>query len=174
MELKYNCPHCQELIAATPAQIGSTAPCPHCGIVVTVPNPLAGGLPPLPSSRSAKLPGRPGWGLALGLVGLCAWQLPGLGLPVTIVGLVFSANALRRPQKSLAIAATVICGLGLALSAIAAIGEFLANNNGRLLPNPPAVGIIGLQKNELPLSSATIYGHWVEEDVCAAPSARPG
>jgi S1-C subfamily serine protease len=101
----------------------------------------------------------------LGLVGLCAWQLPGLGLPVTIVGLVFSANALRRPQKSLAIAATVICGLGLALSAIAAIGEFLANNNGRLLPNPPAVGIIGLQKNELPLSSATIYGHWVEEDV---------
>ena len=37
MELKFECPMCGQHISATPAQIGVTAPCPHCGAAVTVP-----------------------------------------------------------------------------------------------------------------------------------------
>jgi hypothetical protein len=37
MELKFECPTCGQHISATPAQIGVTAPCPHCSAAVTVP-----------------------------------------------------------------------------------------------------------------------------------------
>ena len=37
MELKFECPTCGQHLSATPAQIGLTAPCPHCNSSVTVP-----------------------------------------------------------------------------------------------------------------------------------------
>jgi predicted RNA-binding Zn-ribbon protein involved in translation (DUF1610 family) len=37
MELKFECPTCGQHISATSAQIGVTAPCPHCSAAVTVP-----------------------------------------------------------------------------------------------------------------------------------------
>ena len=37
MELKFECPTCGQHLSATPAQIGLTAPCPHCNTAITVP-----------------------------------------------------------------------------------------------------------------------------------------
>src|SRR6266700_8430235 len=37
MELKFEYPTCGQHISATHAQIGVTAPCPHCSAAVTVP-----------------------------------------------------------------------------------------------------------------------------------------
>jgi hypothetical protein len=40
MEIKFECPTCGQHISATHAQIGVTAPCPHCNAAVTVASPL--------------------------------------------------------------------------------------------------------------------------------------
>ncbi len=37
MEFKFECPTCGQHLSATPAQIGITAPCPHCNAAATVP-----------------------------------------------------------------------------------------------------------------------------------------
>jgi len=64
----------------------------------------------------AAQPGHPVASLVLGIIGLFVWILPIFGLPVTITGLVFGINALKRPAKGMAIAATIICSIGLLLS----------------------------------------------------------
>jgi hypothetical protein len=71
-------------------------------------------------------PGKPTASLVLGLCGLIAWIIPLFGFPVTITGLVFGIKALGRPQNGMAIAGTVLCGLGLVLTAInSAVGAYL-------------------------------------------------
>jgi|SRR5579871_1138435 len=71
-------------------------------------------------------PGNPVVSLVLGILGLCAWIIPLFGLPITIVGLIFGINALKRVQKGMAIAGVVLSIIGLALSGLnAAWGAYL-------------------------------------------------
>jgi hypothetical protein len=55
-----------------------------------------------------KEPGKPVVSLVLGLVGLVAWVVPIAGLPITIVGLVVGAKALKRARRGMAVAGTVL------------------------------------------------------------------
>lgn len=125
------------------------------------------------SPESGKPPRYAVWGLVLGIIGLVAWFLPVVGFPITVSGLVLSANALKLPEKGLAAAGTIICGLGLTLTIFnGAMGAILGGLESSQLsptsdvsnvsPPPPA---IGLKKDELPLSAVTIYGYWQEADV---------
>jgi len=79
-----------------------------------------------PVSTAQKPPGKPGWSLGLGIFGLVAWLIPILGLPVSIVGLVFGVKALKRAKIGLAVAGIVLCSLGIGLSAFnAGLGVYL-------------------------------------------------
>jgi hypothetical protein len=73
---------------------------------------------------------QPGFSIAsmvLGCVGLLAWCLPILGLPVTITGLALGVRGLSsRSTKGLAIAGVALCGVGLLLSMVnAAVGAYM-------------------------------------------------
>jgi hypothetical protein len=77
-------------------------------------------------------PGMPVASLVLGILSLVLWLLPILGLPASIAGMVFGVNALKRSDKGLAIAAVVLCSIGLVLSAAnAAIGAYLGATGQR-------------------------------------------
>lgn len=55
----------------------------------------------------------------LGLIGLVAWLLPILGLPIQIIALIFGIQGLSSPtKKNFAIAAIVLAILGLMLSIV--------------------------------------------------------
>jgi biopolymer transport protein ExbB/TolQ len=75
-------------------------------------------------------------GLVLGIIGLVAWCLPIVGLPVTVIGLVMSLQALSSSQKNKAITAAVLCVLGLLFSiANAAVGAYLGATGQHPLVN---------------------------------------
>jgi hypothetical protein len=79
-----------------------------------------------------KQPGKPTASFVLGLIGLLAWIIPIIGLPVTITGLVFGMRALKREDVGLAIAGITLSSLGLVLSvANATLGAYLGAT-GRL------------------------------------------
>lgn len=66
-------------------------------------------------------------GFVLGILGLLFWLIPLFGLPVTIVGIVLSAQGLKSTRRPLAIAGLTLSIIGLALTCInGAIGAFLA------------------------------------------------
>ncbi len=70
--------------------------------------------------------GKPGLALGLGIFGLIAWFIPIVGLPVTISGIILGVKALSGPKKGLAVAAVILCGIGLFLAAInMAMGAYL-------------------------------------------------
>ena len=115
----------------------------------------------------------PGWGLALGIASLIACALPQLGLVLSIMGLVLSAQALRRRYAGFAITASVMCGLGIVVNTIVYIQALSIHLNPLESTNTSSPGIdatkkdqgFGLRKSELALSAATIYGDWIEEDM---------
>jgi hypothetical protein len=76
--------------------------------------------PTLPDHQSlqTKEPGKPVASLVLGILGLLTWIIPLLGLPVSITGLVFGINALKRVRKGMAVAGVVLCSIGLLLGAL--------------------------------------------------------
>lgn len=64
--------------------------------------------------------------LVLGLIGLLAWLLPIVGLPVTIVGVVMGAKGRNSSNRGVAVAGLVLSIIGLILTVInAAIGAYL-------------------------------------------------
>lgn len=66
--------------------------------------------------------------LVLGCLGLGAWCLPILGLPLTLTGLVLGVQGLRSRHHGLAVAGVVLSLVGLALSVGNAIlGAYLAS-----------------------------------------------
>ena len=70
--------------------------------------------------------------MVLGLVGIVAWLLPIIGLPVTITGLVFGIRARNSAGRSKAIAGIVLCSIFLTASVVnAAIGAYMGAT-GRL------------------------------------------
>ena len=87
--------------------------------------------PPFPGPPGSVVPASPGGGkaiasLCLGLLGLVAWLLPIIGLPVTITGLVLGIQSRSGPRKGMATAGIVLCIIGLVASSVnAAIGAYL-------------------------------------------------
>jgi hypothetical protein len=70
--------------------------------------------------------------MVLGLVGIIAWLLPIIGLPVTITGLVFGIKSRHSAARSKAITGIVLCSIFLTASVInAAIGAYMGAT-GRL------------------------------------------
>jgi hypothetical protein len=68
--------------------------------------------------------------LVLGSIGLLAWCLPILGLPITITGLVMGVKGLQSYKQGAAVAGIVLNIVGLLLSLMnAALGAFLAVAN---------------------------------------------
>ncbi|NBQ40842.1 MAG: hypothetical protein EBU34_13980 [Alphaproteobacteria bacterium] len=64
--------------------------------------------------------------LVLGIVGMLAWLLPIIGLPVTITGLVFGVRSLNSANKGMAIAGLTLSIIGIVLSIInASIGAYM-------------------------------------------------
>lgn len=63
--------------------------------------------------------------LVLGILGMIAWIIPIIGLPVQIVGLVFGIKTWGSSKKS--VVGVVLCIIGLVLSVgNAAIGAYMA------------------------------------------------
>jgi len=64
--------------------------------------------------------------LVLGIVGMLAWLLPIIGLPVAITGLVFGVRSTNSENKGMAIAGLTLSIIGIVLSIInASIGAFM-------------------------------------------------
>ena len=103
------CPMCAEEIAA-----GSLF-CPLCGSSTTG----------RPAGRSASS-GKAIASLVLGIIGLVAWCIPLIGLPITITGLVLGLQDWKLSRSGLALAGAILCGLGLAAGGVnAVIGAYL-------------------------------------------------
>lgn len=93
-------------------------------------------LTPIQPPPPVQEPGHPVASLVLGIVGMIAWILPILGLPITITGLVFGIKALKRTQKGMAIAGVVLCAIGLTFSTInCAVGAYLGATGQHPLVN---------------------------------------
>ena len=85
---------------------------------------------PMPAQQD--LSGKATTSMVLGLVGIVAWLLPIIGLPVTITGLVFGIRARNSAGRSKAIAGIVLCSIFLTASVVnAAIGAYMGAT-GRL------------------------------------------
>lgn len=54
--------------------------------------------------------------MILGILGIFVWPLPYLGFPFNVVGLALGILGLKRHGRGMAVAGTVMCSLGLALT----------------------------------------------------------
>ena len=80
--------------------------------------------------------GRPVLSLVLGILGLIFWIIPIFELLVTIPGLIFGVNAVKRQSKGVAVAAVIICSLGLGATGINMIwGAYLGATGQHKLVN---------------------------------------
>jgi hypothetical protein len=89
-------------------------------------NPQRVPVPDMLASQPDKLARRATQSLVLGIIGMVAWFIPIIGLPVQIVGLVFGVKAKNSTKSGRASAGIVLCIIGLVLSvANASIGAYL-------------------------------------------------
>ena len=64
--------------------------------------------------------------MILGIVGLAAWLIPLIGLPITVIGLTLGIIALKSSNRGMAIAGIIMSTLGLVLTIInGSIGAYL-------------------------------------------------
>ena len=64
--------------------------------------------------------------LVLGIIGMFAWLLPIVGLPVTITGLVLGVKSKYSENRGMAIAGIILTIIGLTLTVVnAAVGAYL-------------------------------------------------
>ncbi len=64
--------------------------------------------------------------LVLGIIGLAAWFVPPIGLPITLLGMLLGVQGLKSHRRRVALAGTILAGIGLLASAVNAImGAFL-------------------------------------------------
>lgn len=116
MEIKFNCPNCDQHLSMDETGAGSEVNCPRCsqamivpGLPASTPPPLA---PPLPQPRGLQPPAPRRaralaiWSLVLALIGL----VPILGLGTGVIGLLLGVIALAKgtTSKGLAVAGTVV------------------------------------------------------------------
>lgn len=64
--------------------------------------------------------------LVLGIIGMLAWIIPIIGLPIQVVGLVFGIKSIHSNKRGLAIAGIVMTIIGLVLTiANGTLGAYL-------------------------------------------------
>ncbi len=64
--------------------------------------------------------------LVLGIIGLIAWFIPIIGLPITLTGLIFGIKGINSTKKTRAIVGVTFCIIGLVLTIInASIGVYM-------------------------------------------------
>ena len=74
--------------------------------------------------------------LVLGIIGMIAWIIPIIGLPIQIVGLVKGIKAMKAGKSGKATAGVVLCIIGLVLTTInAALGAYLGMTGQHPLVN---------------------------------------
>lgn len=113
--MQIRCPRCSTVMSVegSPPAVA----CPSCQTTIAV-----AGAAPAHSASSGKAVAS----LVLGIVGLLAWLLPIIGLPVTIIGLVLGIGARRSPNSKMATAGIIMSLIGLVLTiANAAWGAYL-------------------------------------------------
>ena len=64
--------------------------------------------------------------LVLGIIGLFAWCVPLIGVPITIIGIVMGVKGRRRSPNGVATAGMILSIIGLVLSALLFVGNLLA------------------------------------------------
>lgn len=65
--------------------------------------------------------------LILGVIGVVAWLLPLVGVPVTLTGFILGILGRKSSRKSMAFIGIVLCGLFLIISVVnAGLGAYLA------------------------------------------------
>lgn len=63
--------------------------------------------------------------LIMGIIGLISWMIPIIGVPLTIIGLVFGIKGYKGSKKVLSYAGVILCSIGLLASVTnAAIGTY--------------------------------------------------
>jgi Domain of unknown function (DUF4190) len=131
VSIPIDCPSCGKILRAEESLLGREVRCRACQhvFVATAYTSLDEGddLPALsPEWEPRDQSGKAVTSLVLGVVGLFAWCLPILGLPVTIVDLVMGIKGQKSRNQGMATAGIVLNILGLLLSVVnAAIGAYL-------------------------------------------------
>lgn len=124
MDIKFNCPKCDQKIAVDPSAAGAELDCPSCAQTLVVPGghaaeptptsapqipapPRHALSPPLIEPQRAK--GLAIWALVLGIIGI----IPIVGLATGLIGLALGITALVKKTKSkgLAVAGTILGAL---------------------------------------------------------------
>ena len=59
--------------------------------------------------------------LVLGIIGMVAWAIPIIGLPIQIIGMILGKKGLKSSKYNKAKAGLIMCGIGLILSLLNAI-----------------------------------------------------
>ena len=63
--------------------------------------------------------------LIVGIIGLISWMIPTIGVPLTIIGLVFGIKGYKHSKKGLSYAGVVLCSISLLASVTnVAIGTY--------------------------------------------------
>lgn len=78
------------------------------------------------SEQKQEICGKAVASMILGIVGLAAWLIPLIGLPITVIGLTLGIIALKSSNRGMAIAGIIMSTLGLVLTIInGSIGAYL-------------------------------------------------
>ncbi len=78
------------------------------------------------NNSALKVNGKATTSLVLGIIGMIAWFIPLIGLPITIVGLVKGIKGLDTVKRTRAIVGITLCIIGLVLTIVnASIGAYL-------------------------------------------------
>lgn len=128
------CPKCAESFEVQNEYLGQTAKCPYCAeIIVLQATPIMGNVPPAsfaqynnynqPAANTA--PQKSVAPMILGIIGLVAWLLPIIGLPVTITGLIL--GICKKSQAGI-----VLNVIGLVLSLVNSIYGAILGSQGKL------------------------------------------
>lgn len=135
----YTCANCNRAIGPTetPYAYGQQVICGNC--VPRVPNqPPPTYMQPSPytppgypvgyaGSAAADNRGQATAALVLGLVGLIAWLIPCVGLPVTVVGIIMGVKGSRSSARGMARAGLILSIVSAALTVVnAAAGAYMA------------------------------------------------
>ena len=78
------------------------------------------------SEQNQEISGKALASMILGIIGLIAWLIPLIGLPITVIGLILGVKSLKSNNSGIATAGVVTSIIGLVLTIInASIGAYL-------------------------------------------------
>lgn len=113
MSVLVPCPRCGTPVRVEERMLNTDVSCPQCQT-----NFLA-----TPSSDSSQPSGMATAAMVLGIIGMIAWCIPLLGLPVNLTGLILGCLSLKASNKGMALTGVILSGIGLVLT----IGYFVVS-----------------------------------------------